>query len=42
MDQEDAITVTNTDVGSIMESLLEEDEERNYGSIQRGRPSWEV
>ena len=42
MDQEDAMTVTNTDVGSIMESLLEEDEERNYGSMQRGRPSWEV
>ncbi|KAH7066686.1 major facilitator superfamily domain-containing protein [Paraphoma chrysanthemicola] len=43
LDQEDAITVTNTDVGSIMESLLEEDEERNYGSIQRerGRHSWE-
>jgi MFS family permease len=42
LDQEDAITVTNTDVGSIMESLLEEDEERNYGSITRGRPAWEV
>ncbi|OAL04799.1 MFS general substrate transporter [Phaeosphaeriaceae sp. SRC1lsM3a] len=42
LDQDDAITVTNTDVGSIMESLLEEDEERNYGSIQRGRHSWEA
>jgi hypothetical protein len=42
LDQEDAITVTNTDVGSIMESLLEEDEERNYGSITRARPAWEV
>jgi MFS family permease len=45
MDQEDAMTVTNTDVGSIMESLLEEDEDnRYYGSIQRerGRPTWEV
>jgi MFS family permease len=42
LDQEDAITVTNTDVGSIMESLLEEDEDRNYGSMQRGRPSWEA
>jgi hypothetical protein len=42
LDQDDAITVTNTDVGSIMESLLEEDEDRNYGSIQRGRPSWEA
>jgi hypothetical protein len=45
LDQEDAITVTNTDIGSIMESLLEEDEDyRNYGSIQRerGRPTWEV
>jgi MFS family permease len=43
LDQEDAITVTNTDVGSIMESLLEEDEDpRSYGSIRRGRPTWEV
>ncbi|KAF2827874.1 MFS general substrate transporter [Ophiobolus disseminans] len=42
MDQEDAITITNTDVGSIMESLLEEDEDRNYGSISRGRPSFSV
>jgi hypothetical protein len=40
MDQEDAMTETNTDVGSIMESLLEDDEERNYGSIQRTRPAW--
>ncbi|KAH8728047.1 major facilitator superfamily domain-containing protein [Phaeosphaeriaceae sp. PMI808] len=39
---DDAITVTNTDVGSIMESLLEEDEDRNYGSMHRGRPSWEA
>jgi MFS family permease len=40
LDEEDAMTVTNTDVGSIMESLLEEDEPRDYGSIvphrQRG------
>lgn len=42
LDQDDAMTVTNTDVGSIMESLLEDDEERNYGSIQRGRPPWEA
>jgi hypothetical protein len=45
LDQEDAITVTNTDVGSIMESLLEEDEDermRNYGTVNRGRPAWEV
>jgi hypothetical protein len=44
LDEEDAITVTNTDVGSIMESLLEEDEdvnERSYGSMRRGRPAWE-
>jgi MFS family permease len=43
LDQEDAITITNTDVGSIMESLLEEDEDRtNYGTLHRGRPAWEV
>ncbi|KAH5368081.1 hypothetical protein HBI48_061300 [Parastagonospora nodorum] len=42
MDQDDAMTVTEADVGSIMESLLEDDEERNYGSIHRGRPNWEV
>ena len=41
LDQEDAITVTNTDVGSIMESLLEEDEPRDYGSIGPGRQSRE-
>ncbi|KAJ4376539.1 hypothetical protein N0V86_006652 [Didymella sp. IMI 355093] len=41
LDEEDAMTVTNTDVGSIMESLLEEDEPRDYGSIAPGRPSRE-
>ncbi|KAL1598263.1 hypothetical protein SLS59_006947 [Nothophoma quercina] len=41
LDDEDAITVTNTDVGSIMESLLEEDEPRDYGSIAHGRQSRE-
>ncbi|KAF2845921.1 MFS transporter-like protein Fmp42 [Plenodomus tracheiphilus IPT5] len=34
LDEEDAITVTNTDVGSIMESLLEEDEP-GYGTMGR-------
>ncbi|KAF3041177.1 hypothetical protein E8E12_009635 [Didymella heteroderae] len=38
LDEEDAMTVTNTDVGSIMESLLEEDEPRDYGSVTPGRP----
>lgn len=44
LDEEDAITITNTDVGSIMESLLEEDEPRGYGTVNRdyGRPSWEA
>lgn len=37
LDEEDALTVTNTDVGSIMESLLEEDEPRDYGSITPSR-----
>ncbi|KAF9695530.1 hypothetical protein EKO04_006484 [Ascochyta lentis] len=41
LDEEDAMTVTNTDVGSIMESLLEEDEPRDYGSIAPSRPSRE-
>ena len=41
LDEEDAMTVTNTDVGSIMESLLEEDEPRDYGSIAPGRQSRE-
>ncbi|KAJ4315994.1 hypothetical protein N0V94_005686 [Neodidymelliopsis sp. IMI 364377] len=41
LDEEDALTVTNTDVGSIMESLLEEDEPRDYGSIAPGRTSRE-
>jgi MFS family permease len=42
LDEEDAITVTNTDVGSIMESLLEEDEPRGYGTVNRQRQPWEV
>jgi hypothetical protein len=42
LDEEDAITVTNTDVGSIMESLLEEDEPRSYGTVNRQRQPWEV
>lgn len=41
LDEEDAITVTNTDVGSIMESLIEEEEPRDYGSIAPGRQSRE-
>lgn len=43
LEEEDAMTVTNTDVGSIMESLLEEDEPRDYGSIaQPARQPWET
>ncbi|KAF2442634.1 MFS general substrate transporter [Karstenula rhodostoma CBS 690.94] len=39
---DDALTVTNTDVGSIMESLLEEDEpQQGYGSIAPPRQSYE-
>lgn len=41
LDEEDAMTVTNTDVGSIMESLLEEDEPRDYGSVAPVRPARE-
>jgi multisubunit Na+/H+ antiporter MnhC subunit len=41
LDQEDAMTVTDMDVGSIMESLLEEDEDRSYGSVGRGKPARE-
>jgi hypothetical protein len=40
LDEDDAMTVTNTDVGSIMESLLEEDEPRDYGSIVPNRQPW--
>ncbi|KAF2123443.1 MFS general substrate transporter [Dothidotthia symphoricarpi CBS 119687] len=42
LDEEDAMTMTNTDVGSIMESLLEEDEPREYGTIYPPRQSLEV
>ncbi|CAO2652511.1 Nn.00g007940.m01.CDS01 [Neocucurbitaria sp. VM-36] len=42
LDEEDAITITNTDVGSIMESLLEEDEPRSYGTVYPPRQSWEA
>ncbi|KAL5411761.1 hypothetical protein PMIN04_010130 [Paraphaeosphaeria minitans] len=42
LQDEDAMTVTNTDVGSIMESLLEEDEpHQGYGSIAPPRQSYE-
>ncbi|KAF2736336.1 MFS general substrate transporter [Polyplosphaeria fusca] len=37
MDDEDAITVTNTEADSVMESLLEEDEPRDYGSFAPNR-----
>lgn len=33
LEDEDAITVTNTEVDSVMESLLEEDESHDYGSF---------
>lgn len=42
LDQEDAMTFTNTDAGSVMESLLEEDEPRGYGTVQRQRQPWEA
>lgn len=41
LDAEDAMTVTNTDVGSVMESLLEEDEPVGYGSMAPVRSSRE-
>lgn len=42
LQDEDAMTVTNTDVGSIMESLLEEDEPgQDYGTINQPRHSRE-
>ncbi|KAH7109831.1 MFS transporter-like protein Fmp42 [Dendryphion nanum] len=43
LEDEDAMTVTNTETESIMESLLEEeDEHRNYGSFVPSRPSYEA
>ncbi len=50
LDQEDALTITNTDVGSIrgsvaghhdLERLLEEEEPRSYGAIHSSRHAWE-
>lgn len=42
LQDEDALTVTNTEAGSIMESLLEEDEPQlGYGSITQPRHSYE-
>jgi hypothetical protein len=42
LQDEDAMTVTNTEAGSIMESLLEEDElQQGYGSIAPPRQSWD-
>jgi uncharacterized membrane protein len=42
LQDEDAMTDMNTETNSIMESLLEEDEPRNYGSIAPPRQSWEA
>lgn len=41
LDEEDAITVTNTEADSVLDSLLEEDEPNGYGSIVPPRP-WET
>jgi MFS family permease len=41
LEEEDAITVTNTEADSIMESLLEEDEPQDYGSFRHNRQPWE-
>ncbi|KAF1980354.1 MFS transporter-like protein Fmp42 [Bimuria novae-zelandiae CBS 107.79] len=42
LQDEDALTVTNTEADSIMESLLEEDEpQQGYGTINQPRQSWE-
>jgi MFS family permease len=45
LDQEDAVSVTGTDVGSVLDSLLEEDEPASgYGSFVQNanRQSWEA
>ncbi|KAJ4288564.1 hypothetical protein N0V90_011801 [Kalmusia sp. IMI 367209] len=42
LQDEDALTVTNTEADSIMESLFEDDEpHQGYGSISQPRQSWE-
>jgi MFS family permease len=42
LQDEDAMTVANTETNSVMESLLEEEEPRAYGSIAPPRQSWEA
>ncbi|KAF2683769.1 MFS general substrate transporter [Lentithecium fluviatile CBS 122367] len=42
LQDEDAMTVTNTEVDSVLDSLLEEDEPRTYGSISQPRQAWEA
>ena len=42
LEEEDAITVTNTEADSVLDSLLEEDEPRDYGSVrQSNRAPWD-
>lgn len=41
LQDEDAMTVTNTEVDSVLDSLLEEEEPRGYGSTTAPRQSWE-
>lgn len=41
LQDEDAMTVTNTEVDSVLDSLLEEDEPRDYGSFGQQRQGWD-
>jgi hypothetical protein len=42
LEDEDAMTVTNTEAGSVLDSLLEEDEPRDYGSVTTpARHQWD-
>lgn len=42
LQDEDALTITETEPDSVLDSLLEEEEPRGYGSFSPRRPSWEA
>ncbi|KAF1952286.1 MFS transporter-like protein Fmp42 [Byssothecium circinans] len=42
LQDEDAVTVTNTEAGSVLDSLMEENEPRTYGSITQPKQPWET
>jgi hypothetical protein len=42
LQDEDAITISGPEAGSVLDSLLEEDEPTTYGSISQQRQPWDA